>query len=114
VELSAEMELAALLLTFVVHVIGAGVLVWALIDHDDADAGSWRDWWPRDDHGPEGPVAPRDPGGDGAERPVLPDAQPSPVRLREPGRIGDRKAAPARRPVHPAVPERPVREREGA
>jgi hypothetical protein len=105
------MELLAILLTFVVHVIGAGVLVWALIDPDDADAGSWRDWWPKDDRGPEPPVEPEGPSGDGAERPILPDAQPSPVRLREPGRIGERKAAPARRPAHPPVPQ-PVRERE--
>lgn len=104
------MELLAILLTFGVHVLGAGVLVWALIDRDDADAGSWRDWWPKDDRGPESPVDPREPGGDGVTRPSLPDAQPSPVRLREPGRIGERKA-PVRRPAHPVVPERPVRER---
>lgn len=102
----------AILLTFVVHVIGAGVLVWALIDRDDKDAGSWRDWWPKDRSDPEPPVEPAGPSGDGVERPALPDAQPSPVRLREAGRIGERKAAPARRPAHPAVPVRPVRERE--
>lgn len=107
------MELLAIALTFVVHVIGAGVLVWALIDREDADAGSWRDWWPRDPRTPEPPTEPEGPSGDGIERHVLPDAQPSPVRLREPGRIGDRRGAPARRPTHPAVPERPVREREG-
>ena len=105
------MELLAILLTFVVHVIGAGVLVWALIDRDGEDAGSWRDWWPKDDRGPEPPVEPTGPSGDGAERPTLPDAFPSPVRLREAGRIGDRKGTPARRPAHP---EKPVREREKA
>ena len=113
VELSAEMELLAIGLTFVVHLIGGAVLVWALIDRDDADAGSWRDWWPKDDRDPEPPVEPVGPRGGGVERPALPDAQPSPVRLREAGRLGDRKAAPARRPAHPSVPERPVREREG-
>lgn len=108
------MELLALLLTFAVHVVGAGVLIWALVDRDGEDAGSWRDWWPRDGREPEPPVAPLGPGGPGAETPVLPDAVPSPVRLREPGRIGDHKPAPARRPVHPPAPERPVREREPA
>ena len=108
------MELLALLLTFFVHLLGGAVLIWALMDRDDEDASSWRDWWPRDDRGPEPPVEPLAPGGDGVLAPVLPDAQPSPVRLREPGRIGDRKAAPARRPAHPPVPARPVREREGA
>ena len=106
VELSAEMELLAILLTFVVHVIGAGVLVWALIDSDDADAGSWRDWWPRDGNDPEPPVAPQGPSGDGVERPVLPDAQPSPVRLREPGRIAEQYPRRPRRPEHAPEPQR--------
>lgn len=105
------MELLAIALTFFVHVIGAGVLVWALIDTDEA--GSWRDWWPKDGRDPEPPPAePTPPSGSGADRPVLPDAEPSPVRLREPGRIGDHKPAPVRRPTQPAAPERPVRERE--
>ncbi len=104
------MELLAILLTFVVHVIGAGVLVWALVDRDDADAdaGAWRDWWPKD-RGPEPPVEPGDAGGGRAEPPGLPDAEPSTVRLREPGRIGEHRPAPGRRPEHPPVPERPVR-----
>ncbi|MCW3011417.1 MAG: hypothetical protein JWO90_1821 [Solirubrobacterales bacterium] len=106
------MELLAILLTFVVHVIGAGVLVWALIDHERDDNGSWRDWWPRGGDDPEQPVEPTGPGGDGVESPALPDAKPSPVRLREPGHIGDRRAAPSRRPARPAVPARPVPERE--
>ena len=105
------MEIAAIVLTFVVHVIAAGVLVWALIDHDREDQGSWRDWWPRDGREPEPPPAPQDPSGGGLATPVLPDAQPSPVRLREPGRIGEHRT-PARRPTHPPLPERPVRERE--
>ncbi len=107
------MELLAILLTFVVHVIGAGVLVWALIDRDDADAGSWRDWWPKDDPGSEPSADPSPPSGDGAEAPLLPDAPPSLVRLREPGRLGDHKPAPARRPAHPVEPVRPVREPPG-
>lgn len=105
-EISANMELIALLLTFVVHVIGAGVLIWALIDKDDQDAGSWRDWWPRDER-PDPPEDPTpDPGDGGAERPIAPETQPSPVRLREPGRISERKSAPARRPAHPVEPAR--------
>ncbi len=106
------MELLALLLTFGVHVVGAGVLVWALIDKDDQDAGSWRDWWPKDR--PDGPVGPSpDPGGGGVERPVFSETQPSPVRLREPGRISERRPVPTRRPAHPAEPV-PVRERDPA
>jgi len=109
------MELLAIGLTFFVHLIGAGVLVWALIDSDDADAGSWRDWWPRDSDGPEPTAGPRGPAGTerppvpAVERPLLPDAQPAAVRLREPSRLADHKPAPARRPGHPAAPERPVR-----
>lgn len=103
----------AIVLTLAVHVIAAGVLVWALVDHDRDDAGSWRDWWPQDGGGPEPPAAPPDLGGNRVEAPTVSDAQPSPVRLREPGRIGDRHT-PARRPTHPPLPGRPVREREEA
>ncbi len=104
----------AIVLTFVVHLLGGAVLVWHLMGSgaDGEERGSWRDWWPRDE--PEPPVEPAGPTGDGAATPPLPDAQPSPVRLREPGRIGDRKPAPSRRPTHPVVPERPVRERDPA
>jgi hypothetical protein len=96
-------EVLALTLTVVVHVIGAGVLVWALLDGDGID---WRSFWPRDDDGrwkrgdglPEGP-APVPSGGL-----PLPDADPSAVRLREPGRLGDAHPRPVRRPAH--APER--------
>ncbi len=111
-QISGTMELLALLLTFLVHVLGAAVLVWNLMDHDGETAGSWRDWWPKDE--PEPPVLPAGPAGGAFTTPTLPDAQPSPVRLREPGRLGDHKPAPARRPAHPPAPERPVREREPA
>ncbi len=110
---SVHMEMAAIVLTFVVHVIGAGVLVWALLDADDVKP-SWRDWWPGD-RGPDAPDAPPEPSGDGERAPILPDAVPSAVRMREPGRLGDAKPRPARRPAHPAQPVRePVREREPA
>jgi hypothetical protein len=99
------LEIVALSLTLIVHVIGAGVLVWALLDGEGID---WRSLWPRDDDGgggggPKQPPAEPDPGGGGV--PLLPDAAPSAVRLREPGRIGDGYPRPARRPEH--APERP-------
>jgi hypothetical protein len=99
-------EIVAIVLTLVVHVLGAGVLVWNLLDGEF----DWRVLWPRDDDGggggrPDRPAAP-DPGGGGLQLgPVLPDAAPSAVRLREPGRIGEGYPRPARRPEH--APERP-------
>lgn len=107
--ISPAMEATALVLTFLVHVLAAGVLIYNLIDREDGERGSWRDWWPRDrDDDPLGPDAP--PAGDGGLISLPPDAAPSGVRLREPGRLGDRRPAPARRPAH--APERvPDRER---
>lgn len=101
------MEILALALTFFVHVLGAGILIWALVDRDEV-AGSWRDgWWPKDDDGDgKPPVEPAPNAGGGIVAPILPDAAPSPVRLREPGRIGDRTPGPARRPAHAPTPER--------
>jgi len=99
-------EIAAIVLTLVAHVLGAGVLVWNLLDGEF----DWRVLWPRDDDGggggrPDPPAAP-DPGGGGLQLgPVLPDAAPSAVRLREPGRIGEGYPRQARRPEH--APERP-------
>ena len=91
-------EALALGITFLIHVIGACVLFGLLLRSDD---GGWRDWWPRDDDD-DGPGP--DPG------PPLPSADPSRVRLREPGRLADAHRPPARRPEHP--PERvPQRER---
>jgi hypothetical protein len=103
-----SLEIAAIVLTLVAHVVGAGILIWNLLDGDV----DWRVLWPRDDdgRGGDGPPEPEDrpgPGGDGiTERPpLLPDAVPSAVRLREPGRIGDALPRPARRPEH--APRRP-------
>lgn len=99
-------EIIAITLTFVVHVIGAAALVWAMLD--DRGWAALKDWWPRDDwprpedDEPRGP-APDDGGGVPADLP-LPGAVPSAVRLREPGRIGDQKPRPWRRPEH--EPER--------
>lgn len=111
-------ELVAIALTLVVHVLGAGVLVWNLVDADEVD---WRSLWPRDDDGggggwdPPG-AGPAPDGGSGvAAGPgwagPLPEAAQSAVRLREPGRIGDAYPRPARRPEHapehPRVPSAP-------
>jgi len=106
-------ELIALALVFVVHVIGAAMLVWALIDAEQR--AGWRRRWGRggDDDPPAPP--PQDGGGGGAREPValpLPGAAPSRARLREPGRPGDCYERPPRRPAHPDVPTpQPVPER---
>jgi hypothetical protein len=65
------MQVLALALTVLVHFIGAGVLVWALLD---GARSSWRDIWPRDDDGrggdPPVPIPPPSfPGGYGV-RPI--------------------------------------------
>jgi hypothetical protein len=109
------LEIVAILGTLVVHILGAGVLVYALLDGEKID---WRGTlWPRDDDGGGGgglnpPPEERGPDGGGgvlAPTPPLPDAAPSAVRLREPGkRIGDGYPRPPRRPEHaPAEPARP-------
>ena len=99
-------EVLALALTVLVHVIGMAALVWALLLDDD-NRSDWRGWWPGgDDEPPAPPPTPRDGGGL-----PLPDAQPSAVRLREPGRLADAHPRHARRPEH--APTRvPARERE--
>ncbi|MEA2340013.1 MAG: hypothetical protein QOG11_90 [Solirubrobacteraceae bacterium] len=110
--ISPAAEVAALVLTLVVHVIGAGVLIWAMLDPDeDGRRPGWRDWWPRDDDGrsPSDAEPPR--GGGGQAVPVLSDSAAAQVRLREPGRLADAKPRPARRPEHVPAPER---EREPA
>lgn len=105
--ISSHAEVIAIVLTVVVHVLGAGALIWGMIDHDDPDRGSWRDWWPRDDRPDDGPPLQPDPRpAGGLAVPVLPQSSPAPGRVREGGRIGDRVPRPARRPVHPAAPGR--------
>lgn len=101
-------EIIAISLTFIVHVVGAVALVWAMLD--DRGWSALRDWWPRDDPPPpdDGPRDDGDgPGGLAVDLP-LPTASASPVRLREPGRIGDTRPRPARRPEHEPLRE-PVR-----
>jgi hypothetical protein len=93
-------EVLALGLTVLVHVIGLGALVWLLLTADEERPDFWG-WWPRDDDPPE-PEPPPTPSGGGLP---LPDAQPASVRLRGPGRLGERRTPPTRRPSH-----RPERE----
>jgi hypothetical protein len=103
--MSEPAQIAALAITFVVHVAGAACLVWALMG--DRGFGGLRDWW-NDDGGEPPPQPPRtpDPRPSGPGLP-LPDSVPSDVRLREPGRIADAHPRPARRPHRPArTPER--------
>ncbi|UTI63114.1 hypothetical protein NBH00_17325 [Paraconexibacter antarcticus] len=105
---STNTEVAALVLTVAVHLIGAGALIYGMIDFDDPDRGSWRDWWPRDDRGDDGPDLPDapepSPQGDGLPVPVLDDSRPAPGRVREGVRIGDLTPRPSRRPAHPPAP----------
>jgi hypothetical protein len=93
----------AILLTFVVHLIGIAALFWLAFDGKRFD---WRAWWPGDggDGGGEPPVvAPRGPGG--GELP-LPGADPALARLRtEHERLADARRR-ARRPAHAPEPGR--------
>ena len=115
-----DTEIIALVLTVIVHIIGAGALIWGMIDPDDPDRGSWRDWWPRDDRGDDpGPVAP-DPVPDGGGLPVpvadpvplLDESAPARHRRRDDTPVPSRR--PARRPEHPPVPAKPAPDRERA
>jgi hypothetical protein len=104
-------EIAALLVIFVVHVIGGLLLVWALLD-DDTRAG-WRRRWnsgprPPDDDDPRPqPPAPRP----APVRSPLPQvaADQSAVRLRGPGKLADGHPRPPRRPEHVPQPARTPR-----
>jgi hypothetical protein len=93
-------EVLALGLTVLVHIVGMAALVWALLLDEDSRP-DWRGWWPNDD-GDDPPREP-EPGPRGGDLP-LPDAAPSAVRLREPGRLGAGYPQPTRRPAH--APER--------
>jgi hypothetical protein len=107
-----SLEVVAILLTLIVHILGAIVLVLVLLDGETVE---WRSTlWPRDDDGPgpgwDPPADDAGPDDGGVPAPTpLPDAAPSTVRLREPGRIREGYPKPARRPAH--APERaPARE----
>jgi hypothetical protein len=101
---------AAILLTVVVHFIGAGVLVWAMAGSEALDV--FRRPEGRDDDGgrPRGP-APLDPEPTPGLGVPLGDADLAKVRLREPGRIADGYGRRPRRPEHVPAPA-PARERE--
>ena len=107
----------ALALVFVVHVIGAVALVWALLDAEQR--AGWRRRWGFGG-GDEGPPDPRPdpPAPPGVRTPPdlpLPVTRPSAVRLREPARAADGYPRPARRPEHEPQPQRapvPARPRQ--
>ena len=94
---------AAILLTLIVHVV-AFVLLFALCGRGmlgvfRAEPYGGEDWgWGEPPAGD--PQTPPAPSGGGLP---LPDAEQAPVRLREPGRIGERYGKPARRPEHEPV-----------
>src|SRR5687767_12330931 len=98
-------EMIALALVFVVHVVGAVMLVWALVDGEQRATWRRRWGWGGGDDPPAGP--PPGGGGGGAREPAplpLPDGTPSRARLREPARVADAYQRPARRPAHPPQP----------
>lgn len=105
-------EIVALTLVFVVHLIGAGLLVWALLEQDTR--ASWRRRFgggggrPPED---PPPVAPDPRPSAAVVRPPLPLAasDPSPVRLRGPGRLADGHEPAPRRPDHVPQPARAPR-----
>jgi hypothetical protein len=95
---------AAILLTLIVHVI-AFVLLFALCGRGMLDVFRTHpydgdDWGEPPAGDPE--TSPPPPGG-GLP---LPDAEQAPVRLREPGRIGERYPRRTRRPDHEPAPQR--------
>jgi hypothetical protein len=101
-----SLEVVAILLTLVVHILGAAVLIHVLLDGDRID---WRGTlFPRDDDGGPPKWDPPEPEPDpsGSSLP-LPESSPSRFRLRRKGTPPYPK--PPRRPSHP--PERvPSRE----
>ena len=87
----------AILLTLVIHV-GAMVLLLAHLGGGILSVFRTDDGGGDDGRGPDvEPDAPAPPGGDLLP---LPDAGQAAVRLREPGRIGERYERPGRRPGH--------------
>lgn len=101
------LESVALLVLVLPHLIGAAFLAWWILP---ASAKHELRGWFRDDDGggsdrpSAGPVPPS--GGGGGSNVPLPDAAPSPVRMREPGRLSDARPLPRRHPQHPVEPER--------
>ncbi len=94
----------AILLTAIVHFIGF-ILLFAMLGKDmigffrgSSNGGGDGGMWPE-------PEPPADPAPSGTGIP-LPDADPSSVRLREPGRIAERYERRPRRPDHAPEPAR--------
>jgi hypothetical protein len=94
----------ALLLTFLVHVLGIAALFWLALDGSRFD---WRGWWPGDDGGDGGSEPPSAPGGGpGGDGLPLPSAEPATLRLRTAHeRLADVRRR-TRRPVHAPEPGR--------
>jgi hypothetical protein len=99
-----------MLFLVVVHILGfiaVGLLMIPVLRDDpsepDEDGGSSDDGWGNRPNVKPDPS--RWPGG-GIP---LPDAEQSAVRLREPGRLGDKLAPPERRPAREPVPSKPIR-----
>ena len=97
--------LAILVLTLV-HFAAFGLLFWHLAGREIFSV--FRLGSDGDGRGPGGPPPePPDPGGGRDGGLPLPGASPAPVRLREPGRLGDAYPRRPRRPEHvPGEPER--------
>jgi len=101
-------ELLAIVLIIVVHVIGAGVLVWAMLGEEGINWYRSRsdedDGWNWDPPSPPSPPSPPAPGR-GPDGLPLPDAAQSATRLRGPERAGDwhrhRRPTPAHPPAAP-------------
>lgn len=97
-------ETLSLLLIFVVHVAGAAWLVSRMLG--DEGWSQLRDWFPGDDGTPpdDDPRGDLPDGGSPRRELPLPSAEPSTVRLREPGRLADQRPRPTRRPEHEPAP----------
>ncbi|MFA4927319.1 MAG: hypothetical protein WC558_02295 [Patulibacter sp.] len=102
----------ALFVLFLPHVIGGVFLGWWILPASAKE--ELRGWFREDDGGVSPSGGPPEPGGSGSRAPLLPlpDASPSAVRMREPGRLQDNVPAAPRRPLHPPVPADPERRRE--
>jgi hypothetical protein len=100
------LEVTALALTAVVHLIGAAVLVWALLDGDRVD---WRRLLDGDADGDGGGGSrrPDEPGPAPGGSPGAVRTRPAAVRLRERGSLAGAHPR-VRRPEHPPAREQPV------
>lgn len=103
-----SLEVVAILLTLLVHILGAAVLIHVLLDGERID---WRGTlFPRDDDG--GPPKWDPPEPDPSDAPgglPLPESSPSRFRLRRKAKLADGYPKPPRRPSH--TPDRtPTRE----